>query len=275
MKRAVIHSVLNLPFYTEGPVVDEQGLVFFTTLRGGYIGRWEPGGVVQWARATCPNGQVIDSAGSHLVCESLSGSISGYNPDGSFRGYVVQDRFAGEAAGVPNDLVLSRQGDLYFTDSTRETGRVFCLRASGAELRIAGGIDYANGLAFSPDESRLYVAESYKNRILALDLDQEGTFGAPVIFALLPVHPGGKMTGNLPDGLAVDREGRLWIAHYGMGAVQVLSPGGEWLFSVDTQLPLTSNVAFRADEPGRKVLVVTGGYGEPGPGAVLEIEVFL
>jgi gluconolactonase len=93
------------------------------------------------------------------------------------------------------------------------------------------------------------------------------------IFADLPVHQSGNPLKNLPDGLAVDKEGRIWVAHYGMQAIQVLSRDGDPLYSLDTQLPLTSNLCFLTDEPGLKVLMVTGGYQEPGPGAVIKMTV--
>ncbi len=65
----------------------------------------------------------------------------------------------------------------------------------------------------------------------------------------------------------------VWVAHYGMQAIQVLSPEGALLASFDTALPLTSNLCFVSDQLHRKSVLITGGYAEPGPGAVLMMTV--
>ena len=87
------------------------------------------------------------------------------------------------------------------------------------------------------------------------------------VFAQLPEHPSGNEQDNLPDGLALDSEGNLWVAHYGMHAIRKISPEGKLLSSINTTLPFTSNVIF-VDEND---LMITGGYGEPGPGALFNI----
>jgi gluconolactonase len=86
------------------------------------------------------------------------------------------------------------------------------------------------------------------------------------VFADLPAHPSGNEIDNLPDGMDIDSNGNLWIAHYGMGAIQVLSPEGRLLHTIDTHLPLTSNIFLTAEKA-----IITGGYAEPGPGAVMII----
>ncbi|HEX3934340.1 MAG TPA: SMP-30/gluconolactonase/LRE family protein, partial [Puia sp.] len=80
-------------------------------------------------------------------------------------------------------------------------------------------------------------------------------------------HLSGKEQDNLPDGMTLDDDENLWVAHYGMQAIHKLSPGGNLLLSVNTTIPFTSNLTF-SDE---RTLIVTGGYGEPGPGALCRI----
>lgn len=266
-----IEKLLDLPFYTEGPAMDSLGNFYFTGLSGGFVGRiGVEGDYSQWAKGACPNGQVILSNGEHWFCDSKESAISRYDADGNFLGYVVQGFCANEQVHSPNDLILDSKQNLYFTDSIRQEGKVFFRSKSGEERVVASDIDYANGLVLSPDENYLYIAESYQNRILVVELVEPGVAkGKPQVFAELPRNTSGSEIGNLPDGLAVDREGKLWVAHYGMQAVQVLSSRGDLLFSIDTNLPLTSNLCFIEDTLAQQRLLVTGGYGEPGPGAVL------
>ncbi len=104
---------------------------------------------------------------------------------------------------------------MFFTDSVRESGRVFKVGKRDAAMRIAAGLDYPNGLALSPDHSLLYVAESYRNRILTIALNGD-QFPLAFVWARLPGHRSGRPVDNLPDGLATDAQGRvggpLWHA---------------------------------------------------------------
>ncbi|WP_353718310.1 SMP-30/gluconolactonase/LRE family protein [Dyadobacter sp. 676] len=266
-------KLLDLPFYTEGPCVDEIGNLFFTTLSGGQLLRMRRGEApVKWAEARCPNGQLITAGGIHLVCDSAEGAIVQFDRTGSRTGELVNGQCAGYTVRCPNDLIEDRYGNVFFTDSVRESGRVFKVGKDGAQQCIAAGLDYPNGLALSPDQSLLYVAESYRNRILSISPSEE-TARPVSVWATLPAHQSGRPVDNLPDGLATDAEGRVWAAHYGMGAIQVFSPEGSLLATLDTGLPLTSNLCFVSDQPHRKSVLVTGGYAEPGPGAVLMMTV--
>ncbi len=276
MLKYTVTKWMDTEFYTEGPVVDAMERIYVTTLKGGEILHLHaPGDHSRWASGQTPNGQVVSNQGEHWVCESLHCGISRYDAQGRFSGYIVKDTCAGKRVNCPNDLILDRSGNLYFTDSVRSEGTVFFKGNDGVETVVAEGIDYANGLVLSANESVLYVAESYQNRILAIAIDSPGQGTNQRLWADLPAHPSGEAVRNLPDGLALDREGRLWVAHYGMQAVQVISAAGVWLGSLDTGLPLTSNIAFLKEEGNCKTIVVTGGYDEPGPGAVVVLTVWL
>lgn len=273
MPLSTVVKLLDVPYYTEGPVVDAEGNFFFTTLAGGGIYKLDARGIaLVWASGACPNGQAIDPAGSHWFCNTRLPGIGVHDANGALLHYLIRDFCAGEKVHSPNDLVLDSAGNLYFTDSVRHSGKVFFKARNGEERLLANDIDYANGLVLTADEKRLYIAESYQNRILIISLEEPGiAAGTAVVFAELPVNPSGSE--NLPDGLAIDRQGRLWVAHYGMGAIHVLNPSGELLFSVGTALPLTSNLCFVEDHPAKQILLVTGGYAEPGPGALMLVTV--
>jgi gluconolactonase len=275
MKHCTVTKLLDLPFYTEGPAIDTVGNYFFSALTGGFIGKIDQTGKFsKWATGTCPNGQVTLANGEHWLCDSLEPGIARYDASGTSKGFHVVGSCAGNQVTAANDLIIDSAGNLYFTDSIREDGKVFFKAIDGKELVVASGLDYPNGLVLSQDEKCLFVAESYGNRILVIELTEPGIAGkSPGVFSELPCHPSGNVIDNLPDGMAIDLQGRLWIAHYGMQAIQVLAPDGDFLFSVDTTLPLTSNLCFQQDTPSKKILLVTGGYGEPGPGAVLLVTV--
>ncbi|WP_211139887.1 SMP-30/gluconolactonase/LRE family protein [Niabella soli] len=253
---------LPQPFYTEGPVIDREGNLFVTNLKGGQILKIDKNGAAtEWARTTCPNGQMINEKGDHLVCDSLEGAIKQFDKSGRLDKIAVRGLISGYRISCPNDLISDTNGGFFFTDSVRHCGIVGHVDRTGTARIIAKELDYPNGLAINPVRGQLYIAESYKNRILVADLRLPGS--TPEVFCDLPVNPSGKKSGNLPDGLAVDCFYNLWVAHYGMSCLWVLNDRGMCIGKYETGIPLTSNV-FMNDN----WLLVTGGTGEPGPGMI-------
>src|SRR5690606_7085358 len=119
----------------------------------------------------------------------------------------------------------------------------------------------------SADERHLFVAESYANRLIRIRLHEPGDAVDWEVFCELPYHASGHPQANLPDGLAIDRSGYIWVAHYGMGVLQVVDNQGSLRVSIPTGIPLTSNVCLL----GPDSLIVTGGDAEPGPGRVVKL----
>lgn len=257
--------VIDFDYYTEGPAVDDQGNLYFTDLAGKTIWCHCNGFLNRWATGVRPNGQCIMENGDHLICDSDESLILQFDKEGSLLKKWEYDHIGRVKVRCPNDICVSNDGQgFYFTDSVRHTGAVYYQDFDGRSLVVADNLDFANGIAIDPADQYLMVAESYTNRIVKIALKEPGVRqGSPEIFATLPFHPGNKETGNLPDGIRLDPFGRLWVAHYGMQNVHVLSPEGELLRTYDTGIPLTSNLCFA--EYG---LYITGGSGEPGPGAV-------
>lgn len=248
--------------------MDEAGNIFVTTLQGGTILKMaldmEP---IVWAKLTCPNGQVRLSNGDHVVCDSQAAALVRFSSTGEFLGNEIKDACAGIPVKVPNDVTADKTGNLYFTDSVRYEGSVFFIGADGSQKLIASRLDYPNGLALSKDEKTLFVAESYQNRILAFDLSLEGMNKELKVFTNLPKHPSGEAINNLPDGIKVDEEGCLWVAHYGMGLIYRILPNGTICRSIEVPFALVSNLFIH-----QQTIIVTGGYGEPGPGGVYKID---
>jgi gluconolactonase len=270
-----IEQSISLEFYTEGPCTGPSGERYVTSLSGQQLLQVFPDGHVSvWAKGDCPNGQVILPNGEHWVCESKIGCIAAYSADGTFLSYIVDKQCGGVPVHTPNDLLMDSKGNLYFTDSLHDIGKVFYRSSTGVEKCLAKDIHYANGIALNTTETLLYVAESFANQIRVYSLPEPGMISDDYRLIHLPTHSGGDPINNLPDGLAVDAEDRLWVAHYGMQAVQVVDTRGQVIASLDTTLPLTSNITFLTDTPSYKKVMVTGGFGEPGPGGVVVLNVY-
>jgi gluconolactonase len=264
-----IEKIDDLPFYTEGPAMDSEGNVYCTTLSGRAILRIDTENkITEWAYSDCPNGQIVLPDDDHLVCDVRLAAVRRFDSNGKFIKNEIEKYCAGVEVYCPNDLITDSSGNIYFTDSVRDKGKVCFLGANGEQNILVNDLDYPNGLVLSSDKKTLYVAESYKNRVIKIALESAGKTKDPIeVFADLPTHSSGKEINNLPDGLAMDRDGNLWVAHYGMQAIHKLSPEGKLLTSIDTNMPFTSNLLFC--DPG--TIVVTGGYGEPGPGGLFKV----
>jgi gluconolactonase len=180
---------------------------------------------------------------------------------------VLADNFEGKAFGRPNDLVIDKGGNLYFTDSGAQprpeqpaptvpfaTPAVYRISAAGALTRIAADIERPNGIQLSPDEKVLYVTNTYGEYVLAYDIGKDGSVGARRNFAKLDgVKPTDAGITSGADGLAVDAKGRVYVAT-SLG-IQVFSDHGKALGTI--ALPKQpQNLAFAG--AGKKTLYVVG-----------------
>ncbi|HEX8292385.1 MAG TPA: SMP-30/gluconolactonase/LRE family protein, partial [Pyrinomonadaceae bacterium] len=136
---------------------------------------------------------------------------------------------------------------------------------------VAEGLAFPNGIVLRPDGRTLLVGESQHNRILSYEVVAPGKLGRRRVFAELPTKGGGQIA-NEPDGICLDRAGNLYVAHYGMRQVQVLSPAGRLLRRYAAGNLTTSNVAFGG--PRMDQLYVTGALGEEKgtPGGLFRLD---
>lgn len=105
---------LPQPFYTEGPVIDREGNLFVTNLKGGQILKIDKNGAAtEWARTTCPNGQMINEKGDHLVCDSLEGAIKQFDKSGRLDKIAVRGLISGYRISCPNDLISDTNGGFF------------------------------------------------------------------------------------------------------------------------------------------------------------------
>jgi gluconolactonase len=243
----------------EGPVYDPAGhALFFTTSRPRVdIRRLDLATLeITTVRpdANVANGMAPFGDGRLLVCEQDPAAVTLLDP-ASGRLEVLVDSWHGLRLNSPNDIVRKRDGTVWFTDPSygflqgfRPEPEVadFLYRYDPliAELTVAASFDKPNGLAFSPDESTLYVGDNGRpHHLVAFDVEDGGRLVRRRLFA--PSVPGH------PDGLKVDEEGNVYASS--PTGVQVFNPAGEPVGEIE--LPGAVNFTFGG--PGRDVLYVT------------------
>ena len=230
--------------FTEGPSWHPDGYYFFVDIRTNSLYRLKPGGTAELVtRTTGGNGTTFDLQGRLTVCEGEARRVSRLGLGGKLE--PVVERHQGRRFNRPNDIVCRSDGSLYFTDPDKrmpyaereipapeaanglwDGACVYRYSAQG-ELSVVAHCEYPNGLAFSPDERTLYVANTRSTKYIhALDLDASGTMTGRRIFADMNsgTEPG------IPDGMKVDSLGRVYCT--GPGGIWVLSAQGERLGTV-------------------------------------------
>ncbi len=231
--------------FTEGPLWDPDGFYYFVDIRRSQQFKIRPGERAELFRENTGglNGTTFDIDGNLLLCESDNRRITRLRADGSIE--VVADRYEGKRFNRPNDIICARDGSIYFTDpglrvplSERELpyAGVYRVAPDGA-LSLVADTEYPNGLAFSPDERTLYVANTRWSQYIH-DLEiEDGRLVRRRIFADMSSD----MTDGVPDGMKVDTAGRVFCT----------GPGGVWVFAADgTQIGLlkmpevTANLTF-------------------------------
>jgi gluconolactonase len=262
--------VVTVPEYSEGIVFDRQGNAYIS--HGEVISRISPDGQKReiWASTTtrgtkgAPNGHKILADGTHLVCDGNHRAVLHLDAQGKMLQPASQE-CEGRPLRAPNDLTLDPKGGFYFTDpgdsdDRRLIGTVHYVDPKGTTHCIARGLAFPNGIVLRPDGKELLVGESKKNRILLYPVEAPGKLGAMKVLADLPAKDDKEgQIDNQPDGMCLDAAGNLYVAHYGMHQVQVLSPDGKLIRRYPGGTLTTSNVAFGGKNMDQ--LYVTGALG--------------
>ncbi len=240
--------------FTEGPVVNEKGTVFFTDSPANRIyARTEKNELfLVRENSGAANGLAFDRKHRLLMCEQANHRVTALEDDGSVT--VIADSFEGAKFNSPNDIVARSDGSIYFTDPNfggpahqRKNG-VYRIDPSGKIERVIERHSAPNGIELSPDENTLYVGDSLSDTVWAYSLDPGGRIRDGRWFA----------SARTPDGMAVDKHGNIYVAQYGHGSVAVFSPSGTALWTIQVPSRATSNCAFGPDGT-KQWLYITAG----------------
>jgi len=256
--------------WLEGPAWNRAGgYLLFSDIPANAIYRWDPASGVSLfmqpsgysgsqpfaGREPGSNGLTFDAQGRLTICEHGDRRIRRLEFDGSKT--VLADRYEGRRLNSPNDAVYRSNGDLYFTDppfglpgtfedpeKELDLNGVYRLTPEGDLELLEGGIAAPNGIAFSPDEKRLYLTDVDPERMawLVYEVAADGTLGDGRIFASAMAWKGERA--GAPDGIEVDGEGNLYGA--GPEGIYLFAPDGTHLGTLFTGVP-TGNLTWGED----------------------------
>ena len=264
--------------FIEGPVwIRSESRLLFSDVRGNEIYQWtEADGASTFIdpvfegdrtgrRSISSNGLTLDAEGRLIICEHGNRRISRLEADGTRS--VVVEQFEGGQLNSPNDAVYSSDGSLYFTDPPyglegleespmRELdfNGVYRLNSDGELELLVRDQTRPNGIALSPDEQTLYVANSDAENMvwMAYDLDDEGASNGRVFYDV-----NDQTAAGAADGMKVDRAGNLFAT--GPGGVWIIAPDGTHLGTISTG-EVTANVAWGDDGRTLYMTASTGLY---------------
>ncbi|QET00655.1 SMP-30/gluconolactonase/LRE family protein [Cupriavidus pauculus] len=250
--------------FLEGPTFDREGNLFVTDIPHGRIFRIAPD--LRWEAfaetAGWPNGIAMHRDGSLWVADYRCGLLRVEPLHGDVT--VVRGHRNSESFRGINDLTFDAEGNLYFTDQGQTglhdpTGRVYRLRPSGQMDLLLSNVPSPNGIVLDPSQRFLFVAATRANAVWRMPVLPDGSVSKAGAFQTFFGTSG-------PDGLAMDAEGRLVVAHASLGGAFVLDAHGWCTHFIRSPIGGTvTNIAFR---PGTNKLVLT----ESASGTVLEAE---
>lgn len=230
--------------FPEGPAYDGEKNLYFSNCYGRWITQWDGETVTDFVNFSKDTSLVNRTNGLAFreeflyACDYGYGAIIRFNQWGSVE--RISSGYEGKKFNRPNDLVFDKEGNIYFSDPKSYNqeildGRLFRIDAkTGNTELLFSGLGFPNGINFSPDGSSLYLSESAFQRVLEFKLNEQGKLGNPKTLV--------ELTGGDPDGIEVDEEGNLYVAHFGGKAVYKLTPAGEIVTKIITPGKKPSNV---------------------------------
>ena len=255
--------------WSEGPVwFDDGGYLVWSDIPNNRMLRWVPdqGVGVFRANSNFANGNTRDRQGRLVTCEHGGRRVTRSEPDGTIT--VIADSYQDKRLNSPNDVVVKSDGSIWFTDPTygilsdyeghkaepeQDGCYVYRIDPLGEIAVVADDFVKPNGLAFSPDESRLFIADSGlshdpdgPHHIRVFDVTKSNTLQGGAVF--VEVSPG------VPDGFRFDVEGNLWTSS--QDGVQCFDPSGNPLGKI--RMPqMVANLTFGGPKRNRLFIAST------------------
>lgn len=243
--------------FTEGPCWRSDGTLLFSDITADTVYQWTADGAAQvfMKPSGGANGLALDAHSRLLLAQQVQRQVVRREADGSFT--LLATHYGGKRLNSPNDLAVKSDGSVWFTDpnygvapAQEELGFYGVYRVTGdpkAPELVVSDLKKPNGIVFSPDESKLYVADTDSARVMVYDVSAGKISGGRVFV---------QKTGDLsPDGLEVDPAGNLYIAGTD-GKVWICSPEGALIGSIAVP-EKTRNLAW-GDSDGKSLYVASG-----------------
>lgn len=269
---AAVEKIADGCRWAEGPVwFGDSNHLLWSDIPNDRIMRWRPAGDIDVYRtpAQYTNGHTRDRQGRLVSCEHGRRCISRTEYDGSVT--ILADRYEGKRLNSPNDVVVKSDGSIWFTDpdygimtdyeghraeGEQDACRVYRLDPSNGQLSVvADDFERPNGLAFSPDEKRLYIADSgFTHRedgphhIRVHEVIDGVRLGDGHVFAV--IEPG------FADGFRCDEHGNVWTSCGSGKGIEVYTPNGERLGKIDMP-EAVSNLVFGGPKRNRLFITAT------------------
>jgi gluconolactonase len=248
----VVASGLQFP---EGPIFVGD-VLYFVDYSASDVLRLVDGKVERvWHQDGCGANGLVEIRGELLVACYENGSVVRITTGGELRETIDHDD-AGGVFSSPNDLARDAVGGVYFSGSGARgiPGKVYYRDLAGHIKQVAENISNANGLVVSNDGKRLYVAESAKRRLLSFAIGADGQLSDQTeLVKLAAILADGQHDAFTPDGLRLDKHGRLFVGLYNGGGFAVISSAGKLIKMVELRAAHHANLAISPD--GKSVFV--------------------
>jgi gluconolactonase len=242
--------------FTEGPAWSKDGYLIFSDTPTGHLWKWTPGQPTEVFREDGhgPSGNAFDSEGRLYTCETHARRVTRTDKKGVVE--VLADKWEGKRLNAPNDVTVSRNGHVYFTDPAfgsqadhRELDfyGVYHIPPKGPMKLVARPAGRPNGIGISPNGRVLYVVNTDERNVRAYDLDRAGEASNERVLI--------SGIAGVPGGLAVDEKGNLYVAGNG---VAVYTPDGRPLHTIPMKARVSNCTFGEAD--GRTLIVTSGGF---------------